>query len=177
MHIKRQKLCGGTTIPWLYLKDDDTPPPGSMRPRSALSRVRAIHAGHTEHGAPFGPHGDDPSWVARARPASAPLIKQWWRCQGCFTQSCIQISWSLPRGDHYFGCTKLASIQQLSDIDERCKGAREKHRFTRPFASPKVVKKSCLCHFGLVRLGQSKFYIVVWELLLEIDINIDWWHE
>jgi len=65
-----------TTIPWLYLKDDDTPPPGSMRPRSALSRVRAIHAGHTEHGAPFGPHGDDPSWVARARPASAPLIKQ-----------------------------------------------------------------------------------------------------
>lgn len=60
-----------TTVPWLFLKDEP-PPPGSMRPRSALSRVRAIHAGAV----PFGPYGDDEQWRSRLRrPASAPLIR------------------------------------------------------------------------------------------------------
>lgn len=63
-----------TTVPWLFLKEDEKPPPGSMRPRSALSRVRAIHAGYS---APFGPYGDDEQWRSRLprRPASAPLIR------------------------------------------------------------------------------------------------------
>eukprot|EP00438_Fugacium_kawagutii_P008606 Skav234202 [mRNA] locus=scaffold2795:58312:60539:- [translate_table: standard] len=64
-----------TTVPWLFVREDENPPPGSMRPRSALSRVRAIHAGAR---VPFGPYGDDAGWQARlpkARPASAPLTR------------------------------------------------------------------------------------------------------